>query len=252
MLSTEQNIQSSQYRLPYHYLPQPNKYWLTKHWSFAPSYLAALDIVECWLAENATPINRQDTWRHVDLGCGDGALIHFLASSNKLSNLEVAGIDFDDKAVQWASLMNKGCDIRCGDIGILPKAYFDSATLIEVLEHIPTEELNEFVAKSIECLRPGGLMLVTVPSIEKALQPKHYQHFDFESIQSVFPKGIEVIECRGFESISLPMKIYQKLFMNSHIKVDFPFINRHLINYIRGTKPTLSGCGRILVKLVKN
>lgn len=105
--SRENIYQAIQYSFPYHYIPDLGPpLFLARHWGFAASYIAALNIVSEQLnriaAEKANPI------RHVDIGCGDGAFLNFLAKMDDFNAADMTGIDIDSRALAWARLFNPG------------------------------------------------------------------------------------------------------------------------------------------------
>lgn len=168
----DQSIQAEEYAFPYHYIPEARRrLYLSRHWGFAPSYMAALELV----AEQLRPIADESGagWRHVDIGCGDGALVYHLTQLRGLAEGQIAGVDIDERAIAWARMFNPGAKLHSGDMAAMEGGYH-SGSLVEVLEHVCPDALPDFIANAAALLRPRGLMVVTVPSVEKPLIKKHF------------------------------------------------------------------------------
>ena len=78
----------------------------------------------------------------LDVGCGEGVLTHEWAG--RLGESRVVGIDLDDPKLHadWAARARPNLEYRVEDATSLPFAAgeFDTATAIEVLEHVPDPE----------------------------------------------------------------------------------------------------------------
>jgi SAM-dependent methyltransferase len=120
----------------------------------------------------------------VDIGCGDG---RFLCEMARLyPNKHLTGVDYSERAIQLANAMNPDIDYKQTNIveHHLPEK-FEVATLIEVLEHIPPRQVDEFLRGCAEALQEGGKIILTVPHLNRVLESKHYQHFDSGMLRSV-------------------------------------------------------------------
>lgn len=241
----DQSIQADQYAFPYHYIPEAReRLHLSRHWGFAASYMAALGLVAdglCPVAEAAGT-----AWRHIDIGCGDGALIHHLSRVHGLAKGQIAGVDIDERAIEWARMFNPRADLHVGDMAALEGGYH-SASLIEVLEHVPPEALRGFVADAVKLLRPSGLIIVTVPSVEKKVADKHFQHFSFDSISEVLAPHFDDLEVRAFERQDLLTRAINVLRLNSVARIDAPFLNRTVVQRLARLRQKQNGCGRLFV-----
>ena len=248
-----QHIQATQYRFPYHYLPRLDEDGLGfsagRFWDYSKSYVTALVLVQRWFKSHDL-----SSGRHVDVGCGDGGLIHHLRRT--VPDLELVGIDYDRTAIEWARLFNP--DVRFHAIDITERSggefagQFESASLIEVLEHIPPERLNRFVGSVSDLLVPGGRLVVTVPHRNKRVERKHFQHFDFSSISKVLEGSFDVVELRGFEVHSRLEEAFQRRFQNKRIYVELQSLNRRMLRaQLDRVSSDETRCGRILVSAVK-
>jgi SAM-dependent methyltransferase len=248
-----QQIQSEQYRFPYHYLPIPGpRYRLTRVWNFAPSYLAALDLVRDWIQSQVGAQNSRQRWEHIDLGCGDGALIYHLAQYPEIaSRVNLSGIDYDENAIAWAQMFNPSAALYTGDLGTLEPEVYDTASLIEVAEHIPPQKLPQFISKCGRLLRPNGRMVLTVPSVNKKLAAKHFQHFTFDTVQHLFGREFEILSAYGFERHTLLSRLLMRAVYRASVRIESDGVARYLVTTLRRRFSTMKGCGRLFVTLKK-
>jgi SAM-dependent methyltransferase len=96
----------------------------------------------------------------LDVGCGDG---HFLYLAAK-KGFRCFGVD-DSESLSSFAASKSGAEVKLGLYGkeMFPAHTFDAISFIQVLEHIPEPELALEAAKYH--LRPGGILIVEVPSI---------------------------------------------------------------------------------------
>jgi SAM-dependent methyltransferase len=95
----------------------------------------------------------------LDLGCGTGEVSHLMYGEQRIT-----GVDIDDVALQKAKVYLP--DAVHGDARCLPfqEESFNSITSICVMEHLP--EIDCCLSEIARVLRPGGMLLATVPSHE--------------------------------------------------------------------------------------
>ena len=96
----------------------------------------------------------------LDIGCGDG---HLLYLAHK-AGLSPHGVEDCDTLAKFAA-QKANANVICGRYhrDMFPEASFDAISLVQVLEHIPTPA--ETLKTVLYHLRPGGTLLVEVPSI---------------------------------------------------------------------------------------
>lgn len=103
---------------------------------------------------------RGRTGRHLDLGIGDAS---FLGAVHRQSRLEVVGAD--PHAGYLADARRRYGDVplvRVGSTLPFADAVFDSVSMLDVLEHTTSERAT--LAEVCRVLRPGGLLVLTVPA----------------------------------------------------------------------------------------
>lgn len=239
-------LQSDEYKFPYHYLPDARGFpAFSKRWGYAPSYIAALRLVADWLTRKTFP--ETGTQRHMDYGCGDGGFIEALKSMYAGSaSLQFHGIDKDVRAIKWArQFATEDSVFIAGDVADLPFSHYHSGTLIEVLEHIPPELVPHFVEQIARSMAPSAELFVTVPSKQMAVTAKHYQHFDYAGLNSIFSDSFETLSIFSFERRNLLSKVIKKLVTNRVFYFESRLSNEILINTYAKQFSREVGCGRI-------
>src|SRR4051794_5531867 len=140
--------------------------------------------------------------RALDVGCGRGDL----GASLIERGWRVTGVEPSAEACEVAS--GRGIDTRHGDLseaGLEPGSY-DAATLRHSLEHVtdPVADLRRVA----EALRPGGLVLITVPNFggwQARRFGSSWYHLDVPRHRVHFRPGSlsRALESAGLEPISL-------------------------------------------------
>jgi 2-polyprenyl-3-methyl-5-hydroxy-6-metoxy-1,4-benzoquinol methylase len=94
--------------------------------------------------------------RVLDIGCADGAMFRQLRRIG-------SGVGVDPALVQ--SVQAGAFELIAGSIpDDLAPAQFDVATMLAVVEHLPEDVIAEMRDQCVRLLKPGGLVLITVPS----------------------------------------------------------------------------------------
>jgi len=184
----EQVIQEVGYEFPYHYLDlRCDEYRLMLH----VDYISRLRVVKDLLK----PFEGQ---RVLDAGCGDGRFCYEL----KNENIEIVGVDYSERALGFARAFSPEIDFSVQDLTDIKIADpFDAVVFIETLEHIAPADIPGVLCGLHEVLKPGGKLIVTVPSVNIPLSSKHYQHFTRESLSAVLGKYFGVAEIMGHSKI---------------------------------------------------
>ncbi len=127
-----------------------------RHWW----YSGKQRIVRNLLARYLAPRANGEKQRVADLGCGCGIMLWHLSK-----DYEVRGVDGSPQAIEFCK--QRGVTVAHGQlpgpIG-LPEKEFDAVLLLDVIEHL--EQDKESVKSAAELLKPGGIMIITVPAYQ--------------------------------------------------------------------------------------
>jgi 2-polyprenyl-3-methyl-5-hydroxy-6-metoxy-1,4-benzoquinol methylase len=109
----------------------------------------------------------------LDVGCGDGRFLGLLPDTIGRR----VGADLSERAVSFARAFHPEIEFHARDAAELDET-FDVVTAIEVLEHVPDAFTDGFLRTLAERTRPGGLVLIVVPTLHAPVPPKHHRHYD--------------------------------------------------------------------------
>ena len=209
MHDSKQLIQDEDYAFPYHYVPQFSPgYTQTYSWTWGLYYVSAMEYV---LAQ----VKQLKPMSVADIGTGDGRLVREL--SKTLPEAHIVGIDYSKRAIHLAQSLNPTLDFRCMDIITeTPGESFDVLTLIEVLEHIPPDLANAFIAALRPLVRDGGTLLVTVPHENVPVSAKHFQHFSAEKLERAFELHFALEEVAFLDRRSPAVKLIRWVLENKY------------------------------------
>jgi 2-polyprenyl-3-methyl-5-hydroxy-6-metoxy-1,4-benzoquinol methylase len=146
----------------------------------------------------------------LDVGCGEGVLVHRWAQS--LPDSRVVGIDLEEESIQagWAQRQAPNLEYRTMPAEELPFAdgEFDLATAIEVLEHVPDPEHT--LAEMARCAERHLLVSVPREPLWRMLNmargaylgqlgntPGHLNHWSRRSFARLLQQHGEVVELRS-------------------------------------------------------
>jgi 2-polyprenyl-3-methyl-5-hydroxy-6-metoxy-1,4-benzoquinol methylase len=146
----------------------------------------------------------------LDVGCGEGVLVHKWAQ--RLQAARVVGIDLEEPSIQagWAQRQAPNLEYRVMHAENLPFAEneFDTATAIEVLEHVPDPEHT--LAEMARCAERHLLVSVPREPLWRMLNmargaywsdlgntPGHLNHWSRRSFVNSLSRHGEVVETRS-------------------------------------------------------
>lgn len=200
--------QARQYAFPYHYLPHledgSGSRFRSLEWGL--EYLAyqgfIRDVVAGLVPETV-----------LEVGCGDGSFLNGMET-----NVRRLGVDLDERAIGLARAMSAGAEFRCCAASEIDEV-FDVVLAIEVLEHVPDEAVGDFIGALRDRVRPGGHLVLTVPSTVLPLNPKHFRHYDeallVEQLRGAFAASDEIVTHRVYREpwwLRLHLKATQNRF----------------------------------------
>lgn len=240
----EQGIQQDQYEFPYHYIPWrgEGKFSQTRHWWWGFRYLGGLEVVFDQLED----IQFSSL---VDVGCGDGRFLRELIA--EYPDVTATGIDYSEHAIDLANSLNPALDFRCVDLRSQElDSTYDVVTLIEVLEHIPPDDIDSFLATVTDTLTPQGRAVITVPHENKPVQDKHFQHFSGAELRDIVNPYFESIDLVPFDDINaIGLKLARKFIggRGDNVVVTNDWVNQrfftlYLNRYLYASE---ANCGRI-------
>lgn len=146
----------------------------------------------------------------LDVGCGEGVLIHQWAQ--RLGDKRVVGIDLEEESIQagWAQRQAPNLEYKIMKAEDLPFAdgEFDVATAIEVLEHVPDPEHT--VAEMARVAQRWLLVSVPREPLWRGLNmargaylkdlgntPGHINHWSKRSFVKLLSQHGEVVQARS-------------------------------------------------------
>jgi 2-polyprenyl-3-methyl-5-hydroxy-6-metoxy-1,4-benzoquinol methylase len=185
-------LQDNQYSFPYHYLAYIEKDTprLSRNLQWGFEYLSyMLTIIE---------FLREKKYRNIlDVGCGDGYLLNMIQDDS-----EKKGIDLSERAINLARGLSHGAEFKLQDVASVEDTY-DVVTLVEVLEHIPDSEVEDFMVDTLKCVREGGYFVISVPTTVVPISEKHYRHYDEELLS-------KHVESCGSLVLEKEMRVFRK------------------------------------------
>lgn len=247
MIDMATEIQNEQYmEFPYHYIPyieQNGCPSVTRLLSWGYEYLAMLEYLKGKILEHKPE-------KLLDVGCGDGRLIYEMKGDIN----QCYGIDLSEMAINYAKAFNfeENCNFDVKRVQDLIEQ-FDVVTCIEVLEHIPDDEIESFLTGVWNCVKEGGTLIITVPSTAIPLRSKHYRHYTKEALYASLKYmkiPLDLITCDYIINHRLNQKINKYLCVK--IIREFPFFRRKLWEwYLKRVLPSDPSNGRHIVLTVQ-
>lgn len=197
----KEEIQESEYAFPYHYIPYyiGDKFKIVRILDWGVLYFVYMEYI-------IGVINKFKPKKILDIGCGDGRLLNYFDEIVKDKPELMKGIDISEKAIKFAQAFSHNVVFESMDIADEKEGY-ECVIMMEVLEHIPTEVIPEFLKNVWDKITVGGKMIITVPSIFIPVDSKHYRHYSIESLLETFEnlgvsfnliKSTYLIKCDSF------------------------------------------------------
>ncbi|MBT3342245.1 MAG: class I SAM-dependent methyltransferase [Gemmatimonadetes bacterium] len=225
MKSERAQMQEEEYAFPYHYLPNrvgsslSNVRFLRWGWEYA-----------CYLHHMGAAVDDLNPGSHLDVGCGDGRLFHVTQSTDRRR----AGTDFSLRSLDYARAFNPDVEFHT-DLASFGDETFDVVTAVEVLEHIPDDGVDDFLKSLVQRLKPGGHLLISVPSTAIPLHPKHYRHYDGALLGNQVAGACPELELVQYDHIyrrSRLIDLFTRLTLNRFIVLDLAPLRHLLWSYV--------------------
>ncbi|MGH8178072.1 MAG: class I SAM-dependent methyltransferase [Steroidobacter sp.] len=211
-------IQESQYEFPYHYLPHfddSGRPLRMRHLRWGFEYL-------CYQLHIKALVEAMNPRSVIEVGCGDGYLIGSLTPKFRR-----VGVDLSERAIRFAKAFHPHAEYAAVDARSV-KEQFDVVLAVEVLEHIPNEDIDEFVRTLKSLVAPGGVLLISVPSDVVPVHPKHHRHYSQHLLKAqVSGMDGEFVVERTDHVYAPPawLEPFAKLTCNRYLALELPAVN---------------------------
>lgn len=235
-------LQDGQYSFPYHYLPHFDADGLPVLGRQMPWGLEYL----CYLNHLVAEVNRRLPGSILDVGCGDGRFLGLLGE--KITRR--LGIDLSARAIGFARAFHPHIDYRCAALEEIEEI-FDLVTAIEVLEHIPDDQLNGFIKALADRIKSGGELLISVPTTVVPVNRKHYRHYTIKLLREQLQSGpFKFVKADYIYRHHHLFELILRLFNNRLWTLNSALIRRYLWQFTqKRIAPATPGDGRHLVAL---
>lgn len=213
-------MQETSYGFPYHHVPQlegGTTPLLARSMGWGMEYL-------CYTTHVVDLVTRLAPRSVLDVGCGDGRLLSLLPKIERR-----LGVDLSERAIRFATMFSDA-SFAVADVRELSET-FDIACCIEVLEHIPDEIEVQFLAAIGARVKPGGHIILSVPSIVRPVHPKHYRHYSEHRLRKAITAALpdwEVVSLTGLFQETMLDTLFRKATQNRFWQADVPIAARLL------------------------
>jgi|GEM_PF-3940203 len=200
MVVEGENLKAQDYEhlLPDHWILPQNNIWTKLHNYYVQR------VVEL--------VVQSGVKRVLEVGCGDGWNCGKLVKAG----LDVVGIDWSRNGIEHAKRMVPNahfmcCDLTASEFTTAFPEPFEAIIFVEVIEHIPTKDCVSALQKITKTLKPGGLFILTTPSVNLPNNnPQHYRHFDEQTLRNLISEAGQLIIDRieGYGDVALEKRHY--------------------------------------------
>lgn len=246
-MSTKELIQEQQYSFPYHYLTHEEDggififrhlFWGLVHYTYISHVIQT--------------ILQMEFKTLVDVGCGEGRIIHELEKRGAKGNL--IGIDISDKAISFAKVFASRSHFLVHDITAKPlDETADIIVSCEVIEHIEPAATQSYINNIHSSLNHGGTMIITTPTTNVPVNKKHYQHFTSEMFDALLKDKFTDVTYTYLNKVNWYSKVLERTLANRYFISNSKTLNRFVLKQYRKKllhASRTTGC-RIMVKARK-
>lgn len=227
ILKDKFEIQEKEYHFPYHHLPHIDSQnnvvnYRTLAWGF--KYF-------CYLLHFKNRLESLKVNSVLDVGCGEGRFLGLLNSEIRRK----VGADLSERAIGFAKAFHPYIEFMAKDASEIEEK-FDMVTAIEVLEHIPDEEVIHFFNKLANRTNEHGKIMLSVPTIVKPLSAKHYRHYDLALFEKQLHSANIPFEIEKVEYLYREPKwlaLYLKITNNKTGMIQIRYFNVWIWKYIQ-------------------
>lgn len=131
---------------------------------------------------------RQRTAKILDLACGPG---RYLQAMKNLGYTDVFGVDVSDEQVQYAQQQLGMANVAQADMFTWLEEHptrYDCILALDILEHLATGDLMRLGNLLAKALKPGGRVIVQVPSGTSPMNPVVYG--DLTHVRAFTPQSM--------------------------------------------------------------
>lgn len=148
--------------------------------------------------------------RHLDIGCGWGALVNYAVENRGTLS---TGVTLAKRQVEWAEdeAMKKNLNGRsqflCMDYRDIPSTKYDKITCLEMAEHVGVRKFQSFLAQVREMLEDDGIFFLQIAGLRRTWQWEDFiwglfmAKYIFPGADASCPLGwiVTELERAGFE-----------------------------------------------------
>ncbi len=194
----EQEVMENRYRVPYN--------WCSRGHSRGWRAKSGLWVLAHNLSGNLSGK------KVLDAGCGDGWYTDRISKEAG----ETFGADYSPRAIGFASLIVSSAKFKVSSLLELPfpDNYFDVIFSFQVLEHIPPQDFDVAVGELARVLKDGGVLVASVPSVNRPMSSAHFRHFTLKSFSDAMSTHFFVEKALGQERHSMILHLLERLLEN--------------------------------------
>jgi SAM-dependent methyltransferase len=239
------DFQERQYEFPYHYVPHFDARGRARRsrnlgWGF--EYL-------CYQEHVRTLVDGLRPRSIIEVGCGDGRLIGSLSAAARR-----VGVDISSQAIAFARAFHPDVEFSAADAATISEQ-FDAVLAIEVLEHIPDENVDGFLKLLETRCEDGGHVVISVPSQVLPVNKKHYRHYTAASLEEQLRSCVPGLALQAIEHVYAPpawLSFFLRATCNRFITVESPLIDTLLWRYVwRRARIARAGRGQHIVAVLR-